>query len=117
MEFAPHGLTVKELANRLAERGHEVVVRTIYRDLVALQAAGFPINEYGVDVDNGKRWTLGRRSRITSYALVNPEDMQTLIKLLQTVISLPEFRNEDRVKSFVGKMLSQMNFPKTLVAD
>ena len=108
MEFAPHGLTVKELASRLSERGHTVAVRTVYRDLIALQGAGFPISEHGTDADNGKRWVLGRRSKITRYGLVSAEEMQTLAKILSVVLALPEFHNEDRVRSFAGKLMSQI---------
>ncbi len=49
IEASPKGLTVAEIAKR-----EETGVRTIYRDLEALQFAGFPLYTEGVDKTN--RW-------------------------------------------------------------
>jgi predicted DNA-binding transcriptional regulator YafY len=49
IEASPSGLTVAEIANR-----EETGIRTIYRDLEALQAAGFPL--YTEKVDKANRW-------------------------------------------------------------
>ncbi len=46
---SPNGLTVAEIAEQ-----EEIEIRTIYRDLEALQAAGFPL--YTEKVDKAKRW-------------------------------------------------------------
>ncbi len=48
-EASPGGLTVAEVAKR-----EETGIRTIYRDLVALQAAGFPL--YTERVEKANRW-------------------------------------------------------------
>jgi predicted DNA-binding transcriptional regulator YafY len=49
IEASTNGLTVAEIANR-----EETGIRTIYRDLEALQAAGFPL--YTERVDKANRW-------------------------------------------------------------
>jgi len=49
IESSPNGLTVAEIAKR-----EETGIRTIYRDLEALQAAGFPL--YTERVERGNRW-------------------------------------------------------------
>jgi predicted DNA-binding transcriptional regulator YafY len=49
IEASPNGLTVAEIAKR-----EEIGIRTIYRDLEALQAAGLPL--YTERVDGANRW-------------------------------------------------------------
>jgi len=49
IEASPNGLTVAEIAQR-----EETGIRTIYRDLEALQAAGFPL--YTERVNGANRW-------------------------------------------------------------
>src|SRR4030042_6330129 len=49
IESSPTGLTVAEIAKR-----EETGIRTIYRDLEALQVAGFPL--YNERVENANRW-------------------------------------------------------------
>jgi len=49
IEASTNGLTVAEIANR-----QETGIRTIYRDLEALQSAGFPL--YTEKVDKANRW-------------------------------------------------------------
>jgi len=49
IEASTNGLTVAEIANR-----EETGIRTIYRDLEALQSAGFPL--YTEKVDKANRW-------------------------------------------------------------
>jgi hypothetical protein len=49
IEASPNGLTVAEIA-----KWEETRIRTIYRDLEALQAAGFPL--YTEKVERATRW-------------------------------------------------------------
>ena len=49
IEASHNGLTVAEIAKR-----EETGIRSIYRDLEALQAAGFPL--YTERVERGNRW-------------------------------------------------------------
>jgi proteasome accessory factor B len=78
LEAAPHGLSVTDLADRLHERGFEVGKRTIYRDLDALRAAGFPLEERGKSEDQGTRWTLERTTRVSHYLVLNARELMAL---------------------------------------
>jgi hypothetical protein len=49
IEASPNGLTVTKIAQR-----EETGIRTIYRDLEALQAAGFPL--YTEKIEAANRW-------------------------------------------------------------
>ena len=49
IEASPNGLTVTEITGR-----EETGIRTIYRDLEALQTAGFPL--YTGKVERATRW-------------------------------------------------------------
>ena len=59
IEASPGGLTVTEIAER-----EETGIRTIYRDLEALQAAGFPL--YTERAERGSRWAFIDTFRIKS---------------------------------------------------
>ena len=75
MEGAPFGLSTREIHNRLIDRGFDVEVRTVYRDLDALRAAGFPLDEKGRTDDNGTRWTLERTTKVTHYLALNSREL------------------------------------------
>ncbi|MBM4253687.1 MAG: hypothetical protein FJ146_17100 [Deltaproteobacteria bacterium] len=112
LEYAPHGLTVKALCNRLNSRGHEVGVRTVYRDLLALQAAGFPLSEHGTDADNATRWSLARKSKITQVGAITQGEMIVLNDILLALINHRDDRRKEEIKSLAAKMVSQMNMAK-----
>lgn len=78
IEGAPHGLTVSELEERLKERGFEATKRTLYRDMEALQASGFPLIERDKSVENGTRWALDRTTRLTQHLSFSPSELLAL---------------------------------------
>lgn len=78
LEGAPQGLSVPELAARVHSRGHEVGKRTVYRDLQALNAAGFPLHERGETDSNGMRWALEKTTRITEYLALSTRELVAL---------------------------------------
>ncbi len=78
MEGAPHGLTASDLVARLHDWGFEVTKRTVYRDLEALRAAGFPLDERGKSDEQGTRWTLERNARVTQYLVLNVRELFAL---------------------------------------
>jgi predicted DNA-binding transcriptional regulator YafY len=86
LEGAPHGLTVSDLAERLQERGFEVGKRTIYRDLDALRAAGFPLEERGKSDEQGTRWTLERNAKVNHYLVLSSRELMGLY-LARSVLS------------------------------
>jgi predicted DNA-binding transcriptional regulator YafY len=112
LEYAPHGLTVRSLCNRLNARGHEVGVRTVYRDLLALQAAGFPLAEHGTDADNATRWILARRSKITEVAQMTTAEVRVLAQVLDTVVKGSDGPSKVDARSLVRKIVGQLNIPK-----
>lgn len=115
LEYAPHGLTVKALCIRLNDRGHEVGVRTVYRDLLALQAAGFPLTERGTDADNAKRWVLERRSKITQVGEVTTGELRILATLLDNIVNLSDGPQRSDARALAQKIVSQLNVPKALI--
>lgn len=78
LEGAPHGLSVSDLIERLHARGYEVGKRTVYRDLEALRAAGFPLDERGKSEDQGTRWTLERSTRVNHYLILGARELFAL---------------------------------------
>ncbi|MGE0174338.1 MAG: helix-turn-helix transcriptional regulator [Oligoflexales bacterium] len=64
LEGAPHGLSALQITDRLNDRFFEVSKRTVYRDLEALRAAGFSLDEAGSTDKNGTRWTLERNVKV-----------------------------------------------------
>lgn len=78
IEGAPHGLTASELQSRLEDRGFEVKIRTVYRDLDALKEAGFPLIARGTNTDNGTRWTLEKTAKINHYLILSPGELVAL---------------------------------------
>jgi len=78
LDGLPDGLSVSELRTRLADRGHEASKRTIYRDLEALEQAGFPLFPDSKDPNEGQRWRLERTARVTNYLALAPKELVAL---------------------------------------
>lgn len=64
LETHKYGLSAAEITARLEGRGLDVSKRTVYRDLEALMAAGFPLNEKGKTDDQGTKWVLETQSQL-----------------------------------------------------
>lgn len=99
LEAARSGLTAEDIVEGLDER---CVVRTVYRDLEQLEAAGFPIvNEQG-------RWRLQRVG--SSWSLpVQPTDLLGLLvasQLLGTQPNSPFFQPVDSLRSKLMALLT-----------
>ena len=80
LEGAPQGLTVTEIWSRLQDRGHETVKRTVYRDLEALNQAGFPtFPTEDPDTDKlAQRWRLERIARISPQLVLTSRELMAL---------------------------------------
>ena len=76
LQSSRNGKSVTEIEAALIDRGFEVQKRTVYRDIDALETAGFPINR-----DEG--------------ALLEGEqpDVQSVIGLVPTVLSVRPIQN------------------------
>nr|MBP7864181.1 HTH domain-containing protein [bacterium] len=90
LEGAPHGLSISDLTTRLNDRGFEVDKRTIYRDLDALKAAGFPLEERGKTEDQGTRWTLERSIKVSKALVLNARELLALYLARSALIPLKE---------------------------
>lgn len=77
LEGTPQGLSAKEIRTRASERGHPASQRTIYRDLEALSASGFPLfpQEGGSTDSPATRWVLERTARIDKYLVLTPREL------------------------------------------
>lgn len=79
LEAAPLGLTVAQLEDRLRERGHTASRRTLYRDLQALEAAGFPLATDDHREDSpGAVWKLERAAGKQEALALTPAEFLAL---------------------------------------
>lgn len=79
LEGATQGLTVVELTRELNDRGHEVGRRTVYRDLEAMAAAGFPVfQKESESAEIGAKWILEKTVRINQYLALSPRELVAL---------------------------------------
>ena len=79
LDGAPQGLTVKDLMERVIDRGHEAKQRTIYRDLDLLSQAGFPLTSEKSGTDtNATRWKLERWTRVTEHFILTAPELLAL---------------------------------------
>jgi len=90
LEGARLGLSVAEITVRLQERGFEIAKRTVYRDLEALLAAGFPLTKQGINNDLGTRWTLEQNTKIQQHLILNSRELFALYLARSVLIPLKE---------------------------
>ncbi len=90
LEGTPQGLTVLEITSRMKERGHNATKRTIYRDLEALNAAGFPLfpKMDKAEDQSASRWVLERTTRINQYLVLSPRELVGLFLARQVLTPL-----------------------------
>ena len=110
LEGAPQGLAVAQVLDRVKSRGHEASKRTIYRDLQALQAAGFPLsNSSGsymnedddkAEVAKADLWILQRNTKINQYLVLSPRELVALYlarQVLNPLRDTPFFSDLERM--------------------
>ena len=90
LESARLGLSVAEITALLQERGFEIAKRTVYRDLEALLAAGFPLTEQGKNEELGTRWTLEHNTRIQQHLVLSSRELFALYLARSVLIPLKE---------------------------
>lgn len=90
LEGSPQGLTVAEITARMKDRSHSASKRTIYRDLEALNAAGFPLfpAEDGSADTSAARWVLEKTARINQYLVLSPRELVGLYLARQVLAPL-----------------------------
>ena len=109
LEGTPQGLTVKDIRDRIAdrhfktaakkvenakdiERREKAEIRTVYRDLDALQDAGFPISKPsdGDSENEGTRFVLERTKQIGGYLILTPRELVGLYLAKQVLTPLKD---------------------------
>jgi predicted DNA-binding transcriptional regulator YafY len=75
LDECPQGLTVNEIYLRVKDR-FQVDKRSIYRDLEALDAAGFPVFEESDSTDNRViRWKVNRTLKVAKSLVLSPREL------------------------------------------
>lgn len=104
IELNQHGLSVADLTSRLNDRGFEVGKRTVYRDLEALKAAGFPLDTSGKSEDNAIRWRLDLKTNLTHQLVFNIKELYSLYLIKGVVSTLDGLPFINDIKSFFSKI-------------
>ena len=78
IEGSRFGLTVSDITNMMLERGYDIQKRTVYRDLEALQAAGFPLESKGDTDKMASRWTIERDAKVGEYLTLGARELLAL---------------------------------------
>ena len=125
LEASRYGMSASDITARLADRGFEVTKRTVYRDLEALKAAGFPLDEKGRDSDNGAQWTLENTTKLSHYLVLNSRELMALYLargMLSPLKETPFFDDltstfnkieeklGDKGQNFLSEMSSELKF-------
>jgi predicted DNA-binding transcriptional regulator YafY len=104
-------LTVKEITDRVNDRGHEAKARTVYRDLEALELAGFPLVSSEKNEDsNASRWKLERLTRITERFLLSSRELWALYLargVLTPLKDTPFYSDLDSIFNKIEQKLGQ----------
>jgi predicted DNA-binding transcriptional regulator YafY len=73
LETHPEGLQAKELWSNLELQGHKVSKRTVYRDLEALEAAGFPVVRQGEG--SAELWKIDSGAKVGRYLTLSAREL------------------------------------------
>lgn len=72
------GITAGGLCQILNDRGFQVTLRTIYRDIDALRAAGFPLEEKDKTIDSASKWHLEKTPKVSHFLVLESEELMAL---------------------------------------
>jgi predicted DNA-binding transcriptional regulator YafY len=86
LDGSPHGLSVSDIWTKVQTRGHEVGLRTVYRDLEALNRAGFPLFPEGDG--EASRWKMERHSRVAEYLVLSARELFALYLAREALLPL-----------------------------
>lgn len=75
LQSSRRGMSVSEIESALTERGFDVQKRTVYRDIDALETAGFPVSR---DDGNPQRISIDSEVKIDNYLVLSPREILAL---------------------------------------
>ncbi|MEY4630093.1 MAG: hypothetical protein RIQ81_213 [Pseudomonadota bacterium] len=99
------GMTVKEIESQLIERGYEVQKRTVYRDVEALETAGFPIVR---DEGSPQRIRLENAAQIASYLALSPNEILALYLAQGAMLPLANTPFHDDLQGLFSKIADKL---------
>jgi predicted DNA-binding transcriptional regulator YafY len=104
IEGSRFGLTVSDITEMMLERGYDVQKRTIYRDLEALQAAGFPLESQGSSDDHASRWTMEHEAKVGGYLTLGARELLALYLARSVLAPLEHTPFYDDLQSIFKKI-------------
>ncbi|MEK6707099.1 MAG: WYL domain-containing protein [Bdellovibrionota bacterium] len=90
LEGAPHGLTVSEMHDRLADEGFKVDKRTVYRDLQALESLAFLYPDESPGDEGGARWKIHRTMKVGRTLSLEMRELFALYVAKNVLLPLKE---------------------------
>ena len=93
LENSKFGLTTKEIHDRLSEFSIEASLRTVYRDIEAIQQSGIPlVEEVVTDLNQTKRWFLKKDDYLKNSSRLT--DREYLVLLFARHSLLPSIQKD-----------------------
>ena len=127
LEQARNGYSVTQISSKLKERDNsyqDTSTRTIYRDLEALQAAGFPLErkEQKDTESTAQKWTMQKTTSVNQYLVLSPRELVGLYlakKALTPLSGTPFYRDLEGLFSKIESRLgdSSLEHLKEISSD
>ena len=113
LELSPQGLTIQQIYDKI-KNDFEVEKRTVYRDIEAIEKAGFPLSQ-DADILDARivRWKLENSMKVAKFLALSPRELLALYLSKSALIPLKDTPfYEDIVSSF--KKIESVLGPKSL---
>lgn len=101
LQSSRKGRTVTEIENALIDRGFEVQKRTVYRDIDALETAGFPVVR---DDGSPQRIRVEDEAQISNYLILSPREILALYLAQGALQPLANTPFHDDLKGLFAKI-------------
>lgn len=101
LENSRMGMTVSEITDKVNDAGHTASKRTVYRDLEALEAAGFPLTSKDKsDKQDAERWVLEKVAKVNEHFILTSRELIALFMakgVLTPLKDTPFFHDLDSI--------------------
>lgn len=92
IESSRLGLSVRDIHDRLNESGEKVSIRTIYRDLEAINLAGLPVlEEPNIEFPKESRWRIEKGKGIRSLSGYSERELLTLYFSVNGIVPMLDY--------------------------